>query len=863
MKPTLPIDSVLPEILGAVRATGRLVLQAPPGAGKTTRVAPALLDVTEGDVIVLEPRRLAARLAAKRVAEERGERAGDSVGYEVRFERAVGPRTRLQFVTEGIFTRRIMGDPGLAGVGAVVLDEFHERHLQTDVALALLWRLRETARPDLKIVVMSATLDAAPVAHFLADAPIVTSMGRQFEVAIDHAPAADDRPLESRVVSAVRDLVLKDPAGDILVFLPGAAEIRRAMDRCSRLADEAGLLLVPLHGDLPLEAQDRALRPADRRKVIFSTNVAETSVTIEGVAAVVDSGLARVARHDPWSGRTVLEVAKISRSSATQRAGRAGRLGPGRAVRLYTRGDHDARPDHAVPEIERADLSETVLLLGAIGGADPVSIAWLTPPPKGSMDGACQLLARLGALGEKRAITDLGRRMLRLPLPPRLARLVVEAEAHGAADEGCLVAAMLAEGRDVYARNWDDAPAGRGSDEASDLVARMHDVIECLDDRSRARAAGLDPTVVASVDRARRQVSRLCVRKDLDGPREPVETVIRKAILRAYPDRVARRRADRAAGSRLGASRDLVMCTGGTAILAENSVVRTAPWLVAVEAGDVGGQRKTADYRGGARVWMASAIDPEWLIDLGPDAVTETVDVEWNAQLERVDAVERLVYEKLTIDERPAGPGADAQAAALLAQKAIAAGLRTFIDGDDLDRLFSRIDLVVEKAPDLARAAGIARIDDAALGAVLEARISGKRSFADLRDGMLMGDLRAAIGRAALARLDDLAPEHLVIGAKRRVTVRYAPGEPPSVSSRLQDFFGRSDTPKLVAGRCPVVLHLLAPNGRDVQVTADLGGFWERTYPAVRSELMRRYPRHAWPIDPLSARPPEPKPRRG
>jgi ATP-dependent helicase HrpB len=863
MKTPLPIDAVLPEILAAVRSHGRVVLQAPPGAGKTTRVAPALLDVAQGDVIVLEPRRLAARLAARRGAEERGERVGDTVGYEVRFEREVGPRTRLQFVTEGILVRRLMGDPGLRGVGAIVLDEFHERHLQGDLVLALAARLRAISRPDLKILVMSATLDAAPVARYLGDAPIVTSLGKQFDVAIDHAPAADDRPLESRVASAVRDLIVKKTPGDILVFLPGAAEIRRAMDRCQRLAEEADLLLVPLHGDLPLAAQDRALRPAVKRKVIFSTNVAETSVTIEGVAAVVDSGLARVARHDPWSGRSVLEVAKISRSSATQRAGRAGRLGPGCAVRLYTRGDHDARPDHDAPEIERADLSEMVMLLGAIGVGEPAQLAWLTPPPGGSVEGACQLLGRLGAIGEGGRLTDLGRRMLRLPLPPRLARLVVEAEAHGAADEGCLVAAILAEGRDVYARSWDDRPRESAADEASDLVVRMYDVIDAGDDKGRARSAGLDAHVVASVDRARRQIARLCDRASADVPREPVETILRKAILRAYPDRVARRRADPAAGSRLGASRDLVMCTGGTANLADSSVVRTAQWLVAVESGDVGGRIKTADGRRGARVWLASAIEPEWLFDLGPGAVTETVDVEWNASQERVDAVERLMYDRLAIDERPAGPAGEKKAAALLAEKAIAAGLRTFVDPEDLDRLSARIKLVVETAPDLAAAAGIRPLDDAALGAILASRLAGKRSFAELRDGSLMDDIRAALGRGAIARLAELVPDQIAISPKRRVTVSYAPGEPPSIASRLQDFFGRSDTPRIVAGRCPVVLHLLAPNGRDVQVTSDLGGFWERTYPGVRSELMRRYPRHAWPVDPLTARPPEPKPRRG
>ena len=859
MKTPLPIDSALPEIVRTVAREGRLVLQAPPGAGKTTRVPVALLDIVRGRVVVLEPRRLAARLAARRVAEERGERVGDTVGYEVRFERAASPSTRLLFVTEGILTRRLIGDPDLSGVSAVVLDEFHERHLQADVALSLLRRLRASKRPDLQIVVMSATLDALPVAAFLGDAPVVSSRGRQFDVVIEHLPAPDDRPLESQVASAVRDLLVRAEGGDILVFLPGAAEIRRAMDRCARLADEADLLLVPLHGDLPLVAQDLALRRAERKKVVFSTNVAETSVTIEGVTAVVDSGLARVARHNPWSGRSTLEIAKISRASAAQRAGRAGRTGPGRALRLYTRGDHDARAEHDTPEIERADLSETVLMLHATGARDLGPNAWLTPPPRGAIEGAEQLLQRLGALGPGGEVTELGRRMVGLPLPPRLARIAIEADARGALDEGCVVAAILAEGRDVYARGWDEgAPDRGGPDEASDLLARMYDVLAAIDgekvDRDRARALGLDPAAVASVHRARRQIlhglrRQQGARADRQTP-ESTQEALCKAILSAYPDRVARRRTEPGADGRLGTSRDLLLCTGGRARLAQTSVVGTAPWLVAVEAAEVGGAKQ------GAKVWLASAIEPEWLIDLG---ATESLAVRWNAELERVDAVERLSYERLVIDERPAGPCADEQAAALLAERVLAVGVRALVDADAFDRLSSRIGLVVSMAPDLASAWGIAPLDDATLRRMLTARIAGKRSFAELRDGALLDDVRAAIGRRALARLDELAPEHLVLRGGRRVKVSYAPDQPPSVASRLQDFFGCSDTPRILDGRCPVVLHLLAPSGRDVQITTDLAGFWARTYPAVRTELMRRYPRHAWPEDPLRARPAPPK----
>lgn len=860
---SLPIDEVIPALVERVRDRGVLVLQAPPGAGKTTRVPAALLAPGAGvlgKIVVLEPRRLAARLAARRVAEEHGEQVGQTVGYEVRFERSVSATTRLEFVTEGILTRRLLSDPEQRGVGAIVLDEFHERHLQGDLALALLERLRRTSRPELRIVVMSATLDALPVAAYL-NAPVVTSAGRQYDVQVSHQPEPDARPLEAQVASAIRELLKQGVRGDILVFLPGAAEIRRAMERAEPIAAGGELLLVPLHGDLSSDAQDRALARGAKQKVIFSTNVAETSVTIEGVEAVIDSGLARVARHDPWSGRASLDIAKISRASAVQRAGRAGRLGPGRAHRLFTRGDFETRPEHDTPEILRADLSETVLALRAAGIGDVSDVRWLDPPPRAALLGAEQLLGRLGATGADGRLTPLGREMIRFALPPRLSKLVVDAASRGAGQRGSIVAAMLAEGRDVYARSW-DAP-GRvrsGADETSDLLVRLNDVEEATSggfDRRRAERLGLDSGTVASVMRAADQYARLCgTARSSNAGAIDADVAIRRAVLAAFPDRVARRRQE-AQGARLGASRELVLCTGGTAILAETSVVRTAPWLVAVEAGDRGGspfhdKRQT-------RVWMASAIEPEWLIDLFPGAVAEKIEVNWSSEQERVLAVERLVYDRLVLDERAAGADANEAAAALLAEKALAVGIAAFAGDDAFESLAQRLLFVAKQAPDLAARAGLEPLDPATLGPLLVTSLAGKRSFAEIRSASLFDAIRAAIGFGKLARLDELAPEHVTLGGGKRVKVHYEPGKPPWIESRLQDFFGSSETPKVLAGRTPLVLHLLAPNGRDVQVTTDLAGFWARTYSDVRSALMRRYPRHAWPDDPERASPPKPR----
>jgi len=424
------VDAILPEIVGSLRRHPNLVIEAPPGAGKTTRVPPALLGLlsdeeASGEVVVLEPRRIAARLAARRVAWELGEEPGETVGYQVRFEEAVGPRTRLRFVTEGVLTRRMLSDPSLKGVDAVVLDEFHERHLESDLALALLKRLQRT-RPELRIVVMSATLDADPVARYLSNScPIVRSTGRLFELSIQHLPYSS-KPLEIQVREAVELLIGERHAGDVLVFLPGAAEIRRAMRECEAVARRANLLVLPLHGSLPPKEQDRALSPAAQQKLILATNVAESSVTVEGVTAVIDSGLARVAAHSPWSGLPTLHVGRVSKASAKQRAGRAGRTGPGRVLRLYSQEDYLRRPEQDAPEILRSDLSQLCLDLRAMRIANVDDIDWLDMPPAAAVERAEVLLDRLGVTREvtRGTASEMAQRLARYPLPPRLSRIL-------------------------------------------------------------------------------------------------------------------------------------------------------------------------------------------------------------------------------------------------------------------------------------------------------------------------------------------------------------------------------------------------------------------------------------------------------
>jgi ATP-dependent helicase HrpB len=853
---SLPIDPLLPEIVASLRRTPSLVLEAPPGAGKTTRVPRAMLDAgmaQGGEIVVLQPRRLAARLAARRVAEELGENVGQTVGYQVRFEEAASAKTRVRFVTEGILTRRLLSDRTLTGVSAVLLDEFHERHLDGEVALALLRRLQRTARPDLRLVVMSATLEAAPVAGYLGGAPTLRAEGRRFDVAVEYLPRPDDRPLSQQVASALARLLSEGLDGDVLVFLPGAAEIRRAREACEPLAQRHDLLVLPLHGDLSPAEQDRAVRSADRRKVILSTNVAETSVTIEGVVAVIDSGLARIASHAPWSGLPVLRVGRISRASAIQRAGRAGRTRPGRCLRLYTKHDFDTRPDHEAPEIVRLDLAQTVLELLASGVDDLAGFEWFEAPPPGTVAAATTLLTRLGALDARGRVTDTGRAMLRFPVHPRQGRMILEAEARGVGEDGVVLAALLGE-REIRARSMDPrgGPARRLERGGSDLLAAL----ETFDEAEaagfapdRLRYMGLEPAAVMSVERVRRQLARMLDRTKSNPPTSPEarEAELGKAILAGYPDRVGRLRWPANATGRARGGAEIVFATGGTARLAETSVVHDAELVVAVDA------EERSEGRGAQTiVRVASAIEPDWLLELFTDAIRDTTEVTFNPTTERVDVVRRMAYEGLVLEETPATSADPEAVSRVLADAVMARGLRHFVDGEALDRFLARVAFVRAHCPQVAMPA----IDEAGLTALVREACRGMRTFHDVRNAGLMDAIAGQLTSAQSRALAELAPERVELPGGRRVKVEYPSGAPPYIESRLQDFFGMKQGPSVAGGRIPLVLHLLAPNQRAVQVTTDLAGFWERHYPTIARELRRKYPRHSWPDDPHTAQPP-------
>ncbi|MBI2963393.1 MAG: ATP-dependent helicase HrpB [Deltaproteobacteria bacterium] len=721
MPTPLPIDPLLPRVVDALRTGSRLVLRAAPGAGKTTRVPAALLDAgADGgkQVVVLEPRRIAPRAAAEFVARRRGGSVGEEVGYRARFEQRGGARTRLWFVTEGVFSRSLVRDPYLEGVGVVVLDEFHERHLQGGVVR----ELQETVRPDLNLAVMSATLDTERLAAYLGGSPALTSEGRAFPVTIEHEREPSGARPDARVAAAV-SRVLGDPGdrGDVLVFLPGAAAIRRAAQAAAPLAAAHGLDVVPLHGDLPLDAQRRAIEPGRRRRVVLSTNVAETALTIEGVTAVIDRGLAREARFDPGRGLNRLEEVRVSRAAAEQRAGRAGRTRPGRCLRLWTAAEHAERRERELPEVLRLDLAAIALELRAWGARDLARFPWLDSPSEAALRSAERLLRELGTVDEGGEVTDVGRRMLAIAAAPHLACILVEAERRGAADAP-LVAALATE-RDILLERRElgaerPATGARWATGRSDLLLRLELFREA--ERAGFSAAacsslGLDPAALRAVERARRQLARTAPA----GPGSPgagAGDALLRCALAGFPDRVVRRR-------ERGWPRGVMV--GGTGVVLDPaSVVREAELFVAVDL-DAGPRRERSE----ARVRIASAVEREWLEEAFPQAVRREREIVFETAAERVVERERERYQDLVlgevvrhdVDRRLAG-----ERIAVAAKRDPAAALAL---GADEERLLDRARFLARTMPEL----GFPESSDVLLHRVIDALAPDKRSFAELR----------------------------------------------------------------------------------------------------------------------------------
>jgi ATP-dependent helicase HrpB len=835
LRSPLPVDAVLPDLLSALRQGSNAVLIAPTGAGKTTRVPPALLAAGisgERSIVMLEPRRIAARAAARRMAEEGGWRVGEEVGYQVRFDHRAGPSTRILVVTEGILVQRLQADPFLEDVGVILFDEFHERSLHTDLSLAMARRVQREVRPDLRLVAMSATLDPGPIAAYLGDCPVIESRGRLFPVSISWLDPRRDRseppPLPGLVAGAVRR-VLGETEGDVLVFLPGVGEIQRCSEA---LGTERNLAILPLYGDLPAEQQDAVLRPLDRRKVVLATNVAETSITIDGVTAVVDSGLVRRLRFDPSTGLDRLELGKVSRASADQRAGRAGRQAPGVCLRLWGEWEHAALPERELPEIARVDLAGPALQLFAWGEADLAAFGWFEPPDPATLAAAELLLRRLGATDEH-GVTAIGRSMARLPVHPRLARLLIEGHRLGHPRETALLAALLAE-RDPFPRT----PRGAGPRRASrsDLLDRL-DALEAFERRDRDEAGSLNVGAARFVLKARDQLADMA-RRELGAPGKKShdrDDALLRALLAAYPDRVAKRREPR--------SPRAVMVGGRGVRLAEESTVLDPDLFVCLNVGAMGAGPQAEDI-----VRLASEVEPEWLAS---DLLRTMIDLTFDEERERVIAWKRTRYEDLVISETEAPANGEA-AERLLAETAAARPDRALpLDDPDTASFLARVRWLAGWMPEL----NLPTFDADALVRLLPALAAGKRSFAELRRAPLLPVLEGALTWEQRQALEKEAPERLEVPSGSRIRIAYEPGRPPVLAARIQEMFGLAETPRLAGGRAPVLLHLLAPNGRPQQVTHDLRSFWENTYRQVRKELQGRYPKHAWPEDPWNARP--------
>jgi ATP-dependent helicase HrpB len=826
----LPIDQVLGELLAALRSSAAVVLRAPPGAGKTTRVPPAILDAGlagDGKILVLQPRRVAARASAARIADERGSRLGEEIGYQVRFESRVSARTRLAVITEGILLRRLLDDPFLPDVAAVVFDEFHERSLASDLSLAMVRQVQQAVRPDLKIVVMSATLASEPLARYLGNCPAVESCGRTFPVQVYYLPHLDRRPLVELVAEGVATM-LDSTSGDCLVFLPGVGEIRQCGKRLAVLADQCNLALLELHGDLPAEQQDAVLLASDRRKVILATNVAETSLTIEGVTGVVDSGLARVLRYDESTGLDRLELSPISRASADQRAGRAGRTQPGVCLRLWPEAAHRSRPEFELPEIQRVDLSGAVLQVLCWIEPQIATFPWFEPPPPVTLDRARQLLERLGA-ADARGITPLGRQIAALPVHPRIGRLLIEGAQRGCVEQAALAAALLSE-RDPFLKPERRLGQHRSAmtKSRSDSLDRVHAVEQFEQSRIDESELGrLNTSAAKHILRTRDQLLRLV--NGRSGSTAGDEPFLH-ALLAAYPDRLARRREP--------GSRRAVMVGGRGVRLADESALADEELFVCIDVNAASGE---------ALVRQASAVEREWLPE--DQLVMQTI-VEFDEASEKITARRRVSFADLVLEESQAALPSSEQIAAALAAAAATRLDRVFpADDEEVAGFRARVQCLAAWMPAL----NLPSLDDEQLRELLPQLAAGRRSLAELRQAPWLEALKGLFTWQQLQTIDREAPERIEVPSGSRVVLQYEPGRPPVLAVRIQEVFGLLETPLLAGRRVPVLMHLLAPNMRVAQVTDDLASFWKNTYAIVRKDLRARYPKHSWPEDPYTA----------
>ena len=820
-RPDFPIADLLPKLLASLEAHPRLVLEAPPGAGKTTQVPLALLSAPwrgDGRILMLEPRRVAARAAAGFMAAQLGEAPGDTVGYRIRFESRVSARTRVEVVTEGILTRMIQDDPTLDGVAAIVFDEFHERHLAGDLGLALALDVQSQLREDLRLVVMSATLDGEKLARFL-DAPRLTSAGRSYPVTVAHFPARRDEALTAQLRRCVDEALAKHP-GDLLVFLPGQREIGDALRTLAHLSEDtdprSAIQLLPLHGELSVEAQSAALAPdpQGRRRIVLATNVAESSVTLPGVRVVIDAGQAREPRYDPNSGFSRLETVAISQASADQRAGRAGRVAEGWAYRLWP--SSQRLEPMRTPEIAQVELAGLALELAAWGES---SLRFVDAPPTGALSAARELLQRLGATDGDARITAFGRELLALGTHPRLAAMLKAPRDPSERALACDLAALV-EARDPLRGRRDD-------------IASRWQALAAF--RSGRVPADAHRGALATIDAAAKQWRRR-LRCDALPPRDAPAHLLGDLLAHAFPERIARQHPTE--------PRRYLLANGRMARLFDDSALFGEPWIVASEL-----RFEAKD----SLVMRAAPVDEARLQRDFPQRFFEGDTVRWDPAARALVARRERRFDRITLESKPAGRPDARLAAQALTDAVGELGLDALPWTEGLTQWRERVRCLREWMPDL----GLPDLSDEALlasrDAWLKPAFAGKTRLDALDEEALGEALKSGLDWALRQKLDTLAPRRITVPSGMERGIEYAHGAAPVLAVKLQELFGLADTPRVAEGRVPLTLHLLSPGGKPLQVTQDLRSFWQNTYPEVRKEMKGRYPRHPWPDDPWTA----------
>lgn len=888
MSGRLPIHDIEGQIVSGLRESNRMVLTAPTGSGKSTQLPQILLSsglAGDGQIVILQPRRLATRLLAKRVAEELGAPLGREVGYQIRLENVASAATRIKFVTEGVLLRQMLDNPELRGVSAVVFDEFHERHLYGDVTLARATDLQERSRSDLRIVVMSATLDAGKLEKYLRPCTMLSTEGRTFPVEIEYTNTSvrlEEAPVWDLAADAFAKCAHRADVGDVLIFMPGSYEIRRTLESLRECSESRGFILLPLHGELSPRDQDAAVARYDQPKVVVATNIAETSLTIDGVRTVIDSGLARIPKHDPWRGINTLLVERISRASADQRAGRAGRTASGRCVRLWSKSQHAYLPIDPLPEVLRLDLSEVVLTLKAAGVEDLLSFRWLDSPGSHGLELAESLLADLGALevlpesepsddsgevvmldseglpvpgsplesqpeaetkyfessGTKSRITPLGRTMVQFPVHPRYARLLLAAREYGCVYHAALIAA-LTQGRDLLIRNVDPAAARLrderlGASGPSDFLRRIRAWEYAAANNFQFEACervGIHAMAARQVGPILSRFLDIAERAGMDvTPGEPDAAKLGRCILAAFADHLSRR-------LDAGTLR-CEMVHGRRGVLARESVVRKHQLFVAAEVGEIG------DWEGEPMTLfsLASAVDASWLEELFPDDLKKHLLVYFDPSARRVLAEEQRVFRGLAIEARHVEPPPVEAAARLLATEVLAGRLPLAGWDHAVEQWVLRLNCLTRWCPEL----GLPPLSEEDRKELIAQICHGAFGYKDIKSRPVAPFVRGWLSSDQQSLVEKHAPERLELRNGRRPKVSYVADGPPFIALRIQELYDVTETPRIAMARVPVTVHILAPNMRDVQVTQDLESFWRDHYPGLKSQLQRKYPKHEW-----------------